>query len=161
MFDGGLAALVVVSALNFYVVDNTGSLTTPVDQAVKDWNNGTILQLSKEDICPSVGGTCIILSWDPDDTCYKANPSATPGSLGGCTDSSSKPCYVLVEKDTTKQEWQLIVEHEIGHCLQLEHNEDRDSLMYYAPTRSTPSQKDKENVNAYYERVSTIRWPND
>ena len=159
MFDGGLAALVVVSALNFYVVDNTGVL--PVGSAVKEWDNGTIVNLSVENVCPSMGGTCIILSWDPDNICYAANPNATPNSLGGCTDSLSKPCNILVEKAAPKSERNLIVAHEIGHCLQLEHNEDKDSLMYYMPTRSTPSQKDKEKVNAYYERVSTIRWLND
>ena len=148
----------VISALNFYVVDNTGVL--PIDQAVKEWGNGTIIQISTQRICPSVGGICIILSWDPDSICYTANPSASRGSLGGCTDSSSKPCNILVEKDAPARERKLIVNHEIGHCLQLDHNEDKDSLMYYAPTRSTPSPKDRSAVNAYYERVSTIRWPN-
>ena len=65
-----------------------------------------------------------------------------------------------MEKDAPARERKLIVNHEIGHCLQLDHNEDKDSLMYYAPTRSTPSPKDRSAVNAYYERVSTIRWPN-
>lgn len=58
-------------------------------------------------------------------------------------------CIVYLDEDLKEEDYLAVMIHELGHALTLDHDENEDSLMYYAATKdpdATITQEDIERV---------------